>query len=79
VDQNEKLAVQTVLMEELNRRMAEEPTLLIDTLMAGQGGTFVLQTLTQQAGAARRRADTLSHLINGLMGEFKEPEQREVA
>jgi hypothetical protein len=81
VDQNEKLAVQTVIMEELTRRMADEPTLLIDVLMSGQGQAFVLNVLSQQAGDARRRTETLSFLLKKLMGNFenREPDLEKVA
>jgi hypothetical protein len=63
---DEKLAVQTVVMEYLQASTADHPTLLFDVLLSGDGHTLVHHVLSTQAAYAQRRADTLNHLLRAI-------------
>jgi hypothetical protein len=74
------MALQTLVMEELQRRSAKEPLLLVDTLLGDQGQDFVMQIIQQQLGDARRRALTLEHLQRAYLDSFQHPDRtQEVA
>lgn len=66
---DEKLAVQTVVMEFLQGNAQERPTLLCDVLLSGDGMALVHQVLSSQAAYAQRRADTLNHLLRAIVAE----------
>ena len=66
---DERLAVQRVVVEQLQRDAQEHPTLLIDTLLSGDGWHLVHGVLMHQETAARVRADTLRSLLQSLMKE----------
>jgi len=62
----ERVAIQTVVVETLQAESQRVPTLLIDTLLSGDGYQLVHQILAQQAAAARQRADTLGELLRRM-------------
>jgi hypothetical protein len=62
----ERVAIQTVVMHVLGAEKERVPTLLIDTLLNGDGYQLVHQILAQQAAAARQQADTLSELLRRM-------------
>jgi len=71
---DEKLAVQTVVVEYLQSATTEErKTLLLDVLLSGDGYSLVHHVLSQQAAYAQRRADTLNHLLRALQAEHPPP------
>jgi len=70
---DEKLAVQTVVVEFLQSTAQEQKTLLLDVLLSGDGHSLVHHVLSQQAAYAQRRADTLNHLLRALQAEHPPP------
>jgi len=66
---DERLAMQTIVVEQLQRDAQEHPTLLIETLLSGDGWRLVHRTLESQEAYARGRADTLRHLLQTLIAE----------
>jgi len=66
---DEKLAVQTVVVEFLQSAAQDQKTLLLDVLLSGDGHSLVHHVLSTQAAYAQRRADTLNHLLRSLQAE----------
>jgi hypothetical protein len=69
----ERLAIQTVVVEQLQRDAQEHPTLLVDTLLDGDGWGLIHRVLSQQEAYARGRADTLRRLLQTLLTERMPP------
>jgi hypothetical protein len=65
----ERLAIQTVLVEQLQAEAREHPTLLVDALLAGDGWALVYRVMSQQEAHARQRAETLRHLLGAMAAE----------
>jgi hypothetical protein len=70
---DEKLAVQTVVVEFLQTAAQDQKTLLLDVLLGGTGHPFVHHVLSTQAAYAQRRADTLNYLLRELAKDFPAP------
>jgi len=70
---DEKLAVQTVVVEFLQSTAQDQKTLLLDVLLSGDGHSLVHHVLSTQAAYAQRRADTLNHLLRALQAEHPPP------
>jgi hypothetical protein len=80
----ELLAIQTVVVEQLQRDAQEHPTLLVDTLLDGDGWGLIHRALSQQEAFAlqqeafaRGRADTLRRLLQTLLTERMPPQSAE--
>lgn len=65
----QKLQAQTVLIDEITRRQQEEPTLLIDTLLYGQGPQFVRSMLHAAYSRHSANAGLVGHLIKMVDGD----------
>jgi hypothetical protein len=65
----EKVAVQQLVVEQLQADAERHPTLLLDTLLSGDGAALVVSILAQQEAQARHRATILGRLL----GYFKPP------
>lgn len=65
----ERMALQGVVVEYLQSRAQEQPTLLVDTLLSGDGYSLLYQVLSKLSLEARQRAGALGHLLQLLMTE----------
>lgn len=61
--QDEKVAIQTLLIDEVAQHTKDQPTLLIDVLLSGQGHQWIWQTLSARAAYATQAAGTFQHLL----------------
>lgn len=64
----EKQAIQTVLMEELSLRQAQEPTLLFDVLAANQGAAFIYQVVHRRWSQSTGLTTMLQQLLRAIEG-----------
>ena len=65
----QKLQAQTVLVDEITRRQQEQPTLLIDSLLYGQGVQFVHSMLHAAYSRHSSSAGLVGHLIKAIQGD----------
>jgi len=61
--QDEKVAIQTLIVERLQADAERHPTLLIDTLLSGDGVALVHSIVAQEEALARNRAAILGRLL----------------
>lgn len=62
----ERKALQTVLIDEMQARIQEKPTMLIDALLAGNGFTLMHFILTQRLGQTQNATRMLTQLLQAL-------------
>jgi hypothetical protein len=70
---DEKLAIQTLVLNELARHQDDHPTMLIDALLADQAHGFLLHLLSQVAGNATQLAQTTAHLLRAVQQATESP------
>lgn len=71
----ERKAIQAVLIDELHQRQHDQPTLLIDALLAGQGFQFVHHVLSARATMARNLTNMTEHLLRAMSTTTPEPRE----
>jgi len=69
----EKIAIQQLVVEQLQADAERHPTLLLDTLLSGDGVSLVVSIIAQQEALARGRAAILGRLL-ALFQPVKHPE-----
>jgi len=62
----EKRAAQTLVIDEILANQEQNPTLLIDALLADQGFAFLHAILTKRATAAAGAAQATAQLVRAL-------------
>lgn len=64
----QKFEIQKIIVAELAAKAQEQPNLLIDVLLSGQGYQFVYQVLAMANTKARAVVDGTDHLMVALRG-----------
>jgi hypothetical protein len=72
---DDKATVQQIVVKFLERESENHPTLLLDTLLSGDGWQLVHTVLSQQEAYSRQMADTLRRLLNGMLPDRMPPQQ----
>lgn len=62
----EKQAIQTLVIDEIAQRSQEQPTLLIDALLTGQGWALVQQMLGRRLARANQESGLMTHLLKAM-------------
>jgi len=62
----EKLAAQTLIINEIANSQQTNPTVLIDALLSDQGFAFLHMVLAKNAAQAAQTAQITSQLVNAL-------------
>jgi intracellular sulfur oxidation DsrE/DsrF family protein len=65
---DEKKAIQTVLIDEITQHLQDQPTMLVDALLADQGYAFLEQLLRRRAQQASQLAQMTLQLHRALNG-----------
>jgi hypothetical protein len=63
---DEKLAMQMLIIDEMTRHREDQPTMLIDALLADQGFAFLHHLLSRRASQAVQAAQTAQQLVRAL-------------
>jgi len=63
---DEKLAAQMLIIDEMTRHREDNPTMLIDALLADQGFAFLHHLLSRRAQQAQQAAQTAGQLLKAL-------------
>jgi len=69
----EKMAIQNLLLEELRLQQDNNPSLLLDVLLAEQGYAFVLTVLTKQVGITTQNARMATQLLQSFKTTVSPP------
>jgi len=72
---DDKLAVQAELVAALTANQQQHPTLLLDTLLAGDGVNLVQRILASLEITARQRAERLGGLLRLVRAELQPPSE----
>jgi len=64
----EKKAIQLMILDELAAHQHDQPTLLVDALLADQGHAFLHRLLSQRAALAQQTAQLTTHLLRAMLG-----------
>jgi hypothetical protein len=70
---DEKKAMQTILIDEIAQHQQDQPTMLIDALLADQGWAFLHHVLSRRAGMAAQAAQITGQLLRVLQRPPDEP------
>lgn len=70
---DEKLAIQTTIVQFLERASKDHPTLLVDTLLSGDGWNLVHAVLAREEAYARGRAQTMHALLGAILQDRTPP------
>lgn len=62
----EKMALQTLLIDEMSRHQQDAPTLLIDALLADQGFAFLHHLISQRARQAQEAVQATTQLLKAV-------------
>ena len=79
--QDEKIAAQMLIIDEMTRHREDQPTMLIDALLADQGYAFLHHVLSLKASQANQALTTASQLLKAVRqaSPMPPPGQEEVA
>ena len=69
----EKQAITAVLLDEIASQQQQNPTLLIDALLSGQGYQLVHMVLQRNLAIATGRGQALTQLLRALNGNGHAP------
>jgi hypothetical protein len=72
---DDKGTIQTIVVKFLERESENHPTLLLDTLLSGDGWALVHTILQQQEAYSRQMADTLRRLLTGVLNDRIPPQR----
>ena len=79
----ERMACQTLIIDELANHQQDNPTMLVDALLADQGFAFLEAVLKRRANQASQAAQMTLQLYRGLAAHvpavLTPPRQEEVA
>ena len=70
----EKVAIQTVLIDELAQQQQQHPTMLIDAILANQGYQLVQMVLQRRLAYANGVSQAMTQCLRALNGNGKLPE-----
>jgi hypothetical protein len=74
---DEKMAIQSILLDELADRQKDAPTLLIDALLSNQGHQWVWRVLSTRYAKAAGTQQAMEQLLRAVRGP--EPVEGEAA
>jgi hypothetical protein len=64
----QKLQIQALVMEHLQASVKEQPTMLADVLLSGDGFQFLSRLIQTHEFAARQRAQIFNDLLQAIRG-----------